>query len=378
MARENESSDDRSERADFGPSPDDAGAGFSDFGPSDAGFGDPDSAFGPGESQFGPADDDTGAQWSPPPMPENPGLAWRPASESGPDTSSSVPPPPQQYRAPGSTSSSEMSMPQYGSAPDSGDEATVRHRIEPDDTATVRQVRHPIEQPTVRHHVGDEQRTAEIRSQSPASPTAVESSEVSARPGRMSWDDDPIAQQLTPQSVTAARSRRAKRPSARILVLGGALVAVAVLVGSIVLLTGRGNPEPPALPDATSAALSCPSTQDGKMTVGNGTGDTRSGTGAILGFQHAFYVERDAQGVREFAAPDAENISSAEVMQRAIDAQIPQGTTHCLRIVEQATGTFDVDLTEHRPNGTTTVYQQTVITVQRDGKTVLFAINERG
>lgn len=254
-------------------------------------------------------------------------------------------------------------MPQHRSAPPPGDEATVRH---------------PIEQPTVRHQVGDEHRTAEIRSQSPASSTAADPGEAPAGTGRMSWDDDPIAQQLTPQSVTAARSRRAKRPSARILVLGGALVAVAAIVGSIVLLTGRGNPEAPAPPDSTSAALSCPSARDGKMTVGNGTGDTQSGTGAILGFQHAFYVERDAQRVREFAAPDAENISSADVMQRAIDAQIPPGTTHCLRIVEQATGTFDVDLTEHRPNGTTTVYRQTVITVQRDGKTQLFAINERG
>ncbi|OQS14597.1 hypothetical protein B0T36_13920 [Nocardia donostiensis] len=393
VAGETEGKDSRSDRADFGPSPGAAGQSFSDFGPADSGFGPADSAFGAGDAQFGPGDDDSQALWRPEPAPENPELTWRPASETPPEPPATVPPPPPQYRAPDSTFP-EMSISQQRPAP-ADDSRTVRHSVAPEENLTVR---HPVDDRTVRHSQPDRNQpeagpaagrqaddldTWWNRPTSsggmPASPKTVGSAGADKDPAGLSWADDPIARRLTPQSVTEAlaRPQRRKRSNGRLIAIGGVVVTAAVVIGSIVLLTSGGEPGTPAPPDTTSAALSCPASQDGKVTVGNGAGDTDSGPGAILGFQHAFYVDRNGQKAREFVAPDAENISSAEVIQAAIDEQIPKGTTHCMRITERATDTFDVDLTEHRPDGTTTVYRQTVTTAQRDGKTQLFSIGQR-
>jgi hypothetical protein len=133
-------------------------------------------------------------------------------------------------------------------------------------------------------------------------------------------------------------------------------------------------PPPPVTP---TAALSCPASNDGKVTVGNGAGDTNSGPGAILGFQYAYYVERSGERARSYLAADAEYLSPAEVLQKAIDDEIPVGTTHCVRISATAQDAYDVDLTEHRADGTTIVYPQTVLTVDRDGKKLLFAVRQR-
>ncbi|WP_153347194.1 hypothetical protein [Nocardia aurantia] len=134
-------------------------------------------------------------------------------------------------------------------------------------------------------------------------------------------------------------------------------------------------PVPPTPP--LSAALSCPSRVDGAVTIGNGAGGTDSGTAAILGFQHGFYSERSGAVARSFVAPDAANVSTPEIIQKAIDEQIPRGTTYCLRVEQLAGDRYNVDLTEHRPDGTTTVYRQQVSTVVRDNKNLIYAINER-
>ncbi|WP_067544108.1 hypothetical protein [Nocardia crassostreae] len=125
----------------------------------------------------------------------------------------------------------------------------------------------------------------------------------------------------------------------------------------------------------TAAALSCPTKREGNLTIGNGEGSTGSGADAILGFQHAFYADRSGEKARTFVAPDAANVSPAEVIQQAINDVIPVGTTYCLRIVEVAPAIYDADLTEHRPDCTTTVYRQHITTVNRDGKNLIFAID---
>lgn len=160
----------------------------------------------------------------------------------------------------------------------------------------------------------------------------------------------------------------------------GVLAAVVVLIALTVTIiaVSRDNGDTTATPDVggTTAALSCPSSKDGKVTVGNGPGDTASGAGAILGFQNAFYVARNGERARSFVAPDAD-FSTAAVLQQAIDEHIPVGTTHCVRITESGQDTFDVDLTEHRPDGTTIVYPQRVTTVDRGGRKLVFVIRER-
>ncbi|WP_433680765.1 hypothetical protein [Nocardia sp. CA-119907] len=325
----------------------------SEFGPPLDDFGPPVSEFGPPVGEFGPP---TGGQvrpqWSvPEPATDHPELIWRPADEPP-----SVPPPPPQYRAPDTTV--------FGDAP-----PPPARRPEP-----------PAEpDPTVRHATPPQRETWW------SSPT--ESGGVPkppSAPSGLSWADDPIAKRLAPKllsdDITATPSRSGSR--GRWIALGvlAAVVVVLALVVTFVAVSRDDDGSPKAVPPAppsTSAALSCPASKDGKVTRGNGQGDTSSGAGAILGFQYEFYVGRNGEHARKYVAPDAENVSTAEIIQQAINEQIPVGTTHCLRIAEVAAETFEVDLTEHRPDGTTNVYRQTVTTVIRDGKTVIFAIKER-
>ncbi|MFC8047447.1 hypothetical protein [Nocardia sp. NPDC057353] len=198
-------------------------------------------------------------------------------------------------------------------------------------------------------------------------------------PDGLAWSDDPIARRLAPGGSTVVE----RAPAANRGTLYGALAATLALLVAVVVIVvtvrGGGDDSDPvaAAPAPSTAALSCPATEDGTVTVGNGTGDTASGAGAILGFQYAFYVERSGDRARGYVDPDAANISSAPVIQSAIDEQIPVGTTHCLRITELAVDTFEVDLTEHRPDGTTTVYEQTVSTVVKDEKHLVHSIGNR-
>ncbi|WP_063038807.1 hypothetical protein [Nocardia pseudovaccinii] len=337
----------------------------SEFGPPLDDFGPPVSEFGPPVGEFGPpTGEQVRPQWSvPEPGTDHPELIWRPADE--PPT---VPPPPPQYRAPDTTV--------FGDAP-----PPPTRRPEP----PTRRPEPPVEpdpnEATVRHTTP----AAGQRDTWWNSPT--ESGGVPkppSEPSGLSWADDPIAKRLAPKlisdTITATPTRHSSR--GRWIALGvlAAIVVVLALVVTFVAVSRDGNGSPKAAPPAppsTSAALSCPASKDGKVTRGNGQGDTSTGPGAILGFQYEFYVGRNGERARRFVAPDAENVSTAEVIQQAINDQIPVGTTHCLRIAESAADTFEVDLTEHRPDGTTNVYRQTIITVVRDGKTVIFAIRER-
>ncbi|WP_245650362.1 hypothetical protein [Nocardia harenae] len=248
------------------------------------------------------------------------------------------------------------------------------------------------EPPTVRHQVAPA--SAPARTPAPAAPAQPDaeppqwwnqSDEAGGVPkpppvadGGLAWNDDPIARRLAPGGSAVAE--RVPAPN-RGTLYGALAAAVALLIAVVVIVVtvrGGGDDDPAvAAPVPSTAALSCPASEDGTVTVGNGTGSTEDGAGAILGFQYAFYVERNGERARRYVDPDAANISSAQVIQSAIDEQIPVGTTHCLRVTELATDTFEVDLTEHRPDGATTVYQQTVATVVKDGRHLVHSIDNR-
>ncbi|WP_332838798.1 hypothetical protein [Nocardia bovistercoris] len=358
MASEGDAKDDEAGRrsefgppvGDFGPPVGDFGPPVGDFGPPVADFGGPVADFGGPMTDFGgpvadfggPPQAEPAQGWSVPQAPANhPEVGWRPAG----GTAAMVPPP--QYRAP-----------EASAAPEAPIETDAGQRPEPKTPSPDRWW-----SPTD---------TGEV----PKPP------ELSPSESGLSWADDPIAKRLAPGAPTSEPSGSRFSVSRLALGIVGALAVVIALVVVIVAVSsGGGEDEQPTAappPPKTTAALSCPASRDGKVTVGNGPGDTLRGPDAVLGFQYAFYVERSGEKVRRFVAPDAENISTAEVIQRAISEQIPPGTTHCLRITELGADSFDVDLTEHRPDGTTTVYRQTVITVEREGRTLVFAIRERG
>ncbi|WP_030525864.1 hypothetical protein [Nocardia rhamnosiphila] len=354
--------------------------------PERADFGPPTGDFGPPVSEFGPPTGELSMPgWKPNTRPEDSGLTWRPAPGAGAAEPPAVPPPPPQYRAPDSSTPVQRpapaeSRPVTRPAPDA-DSTTVRHQIPPDPaprTSPAGERAPEPDQATVRHTGPDLRWPASGQpNQSGGSESAAGS--VRPRAGGLSWDSDPIAQKLTPQSVAGALAAKPRRglPVGRIVTAVAVLVAL-VAVGVAIVVVSGGDDAPAGPPVADSgSALSCPASQEGGVIVGDGVGDTTSGAGAILGFQHQFYVERSGVGARQFVAVDSPAISSAETIQSAIDTHIPAGTEHCVRITERASNSFDVDLTELRPNGKTTVYKQTVTTVDRDGKTVLWVIADR-
>ncbi|QIS09222.1 hypothetical protein [Nocardia arthritidis] len=320
--------------AEFGPPVGEFGPPATESGPSAAELrhsttepGQPGAEFGPPTAEFGAPVSESGAA-------EHPELIWRPADDT--------PAPPPQYRAPDSSGYPTPSQ-------DQPDE-TERERWwqQSTDSGGV-----PVPPP-------------------PASPQS-----------RLSWSEDPIAQRLAPGFQKPPPGQPGSKKRTWLIVLGTA-AALAVIVGlafTIVAVTrsGGGTETTAALvPTSTKAELSCPPIKDGKVTQSNGPGDTASGPGAILGFQYAFYVQRSGEQARKFVASDTVNVSTADIIQKAIDEQIPVGTTHCLRIVETAPETYDVDLTEHRPDGATRVYLQTVNTANRDGKELVYSIKNRG
>ncbi|CAM4235641.1 hypothetical protein NONI108955_15830 [Nocardia ninae] len=322
----------------------------SDFGPPVGEFGPPVSEFGPPVSEFGPPMGDTGPRWQVPEQTaDHPELVWRPAADAGPT-------PPPQYRAPDSAAVAE---PPPGPPP-------VPPRVPAADR----------EQPA--RPAGDPDKDSWWNR--PTDTGSVPKPPPLSAPG-LSWADDPIAKRLAPTTPVVAppTPRQSGSHTGRNVIAG--ILALVILVGLTVTVimvsrnTGGDTAAPPAA--TTTAALSCPATKDGKVTVGNGSGDATSGPEAILGFQYSFYVERSGERARSFVAPDAENVSPADVIQKGINEEVPVGTTHCVRITEVATDTFDVDLTEHHPDGKTRVYPQTVTTVLRDGKVQIYAIRER-
>ncbi|MEU7634051.1 hypothetical protein AB0C34_29430 [Nocardia sp. NPDC049220] len=338
---------------------------------SGSGFGPPLGEFGPPISEFGPPTGaDTGPRWSlPEQQTDHPELIWRPAAE--PETAPASPP---QYRAPDSTDYSDRPpAPAPAPAPPAPAPAPAPPAPAPAPPARSDSTATAAVRPPTRNDEKDawwNQPTAE--GGVPKPPSSTDSG--------LSWAEDPIAMRLALRVPSTPAPTRRTGPSKRRIVLG-ALAALIVLIALTVTIVSvsENNGDEGASPGAggkTTAALSCPSSKEGKVTVGNGAGDTASGPGAILGFQNAFYVARNGERARSFVAPDAD-FSTAAVIQKAIDEQIPAGATHCVRITEVGADSFDVDLTEHRPDGTTIVYRQSVTTVDRDGKKLVSIIRER-
>ena len=357
----------------FGPSVGDFGPPVGDFGPPVGDFGPPVDEFG------GPPLAESGPAWKPPA--DTPEIGWRPADGSPPPPSAAPPPvsapapapaeptvklpasAADRYRAPDS-SEPDVSVEEtvrFGSGSGRGDAEPAASAAEP-----------------ARSGPGGPQRWWNSPTESGDVPKPP--ADAGSPPG-LSWADDAIAKRLAPKPAAAASgggSGSSPSTSTRTMIIGIAVVVVLLiaLVVTIVSLSGEDDTGRGA-GATTTAALSCPSNRNGNVVVGNGQGSTESGAEAILGFQYAFYVERSGERARQYVADDALNISTAPIIQKAIDEAIPVGTTHCLRIIEVASDTFDVDLTEHRPDGQTTVYPQRVTVVEREGKFFLSAIDQR-
>lgn len=208
-------------------------------------------------------------------------------------------------------------------------------------------------------------------------------------------DPDAIQRALRPATRPVRRAGNARR---WLIALAVVLIAAVVGVG-VTMAVGAERHEPgtpAALPaastttvatSAVTAATTAPAigpqippcraeSHDG-ITVGNGAGGVTDGPNAILGFEYSYYTERSGERAQAFVAPDTVNVAAAEGLQQAIDSVIPVGTTYCVRIVAREPDLFDVDIDEYRPDGHQTTYHQSVRTVVRDGRTLLYEIRGR-
>ncbi|WP_433670946.1 hypothetical protein ACQP06_05555 [Nocardia sp. CA-136227] len=362
------------------------GAPESEFGPSL-------NDFGPSLNDFGPAPVADGPGWSPAPGPQSPDLAWRPAGA------------PPQYRAPDAwqpTTGQYPAMP----GPSTGQYPAVNPVAQVPATPDVEEtVKIPAGGP--QSAAVDVERTTRIpeadsvaaeRNSAPAEadgsadswwrsapsgfPPAPPAESAAGPAESLSWSDDPIAKALAPK-ITAPQRKPEPEPRSwrKIGLIAGAAVTVLAVAGGVTFALTRGGTDtaPTAgvttgKPSPTVAALSCPAKRDGKLTIGNGAGGTGSGVDAILGFQYAFYVDRSGAKAHSFVVPGATTVAPAEVMQtKGIDPLKP-GTTYCLKIVETGPEAYDVDITEHRVDGTTEVYVEHIITAVVDGKHLIQSI----
>lgn len=204
-----------------------------------------------------------------------------------------------------------------------------------------------------------------------------------SEPG-LSWADDPIARRLAPKTPVTPVSEKPDIDKRRLRwIIGGAAAAVLLVVALIltIALVKRGGGSDPGVTAAPIPSIAspteCKAVAEQAVTVGNGPGDTSSGSKAILGFQYAFYVDRSGAKVRDYVAPDAENISTAETIQKAIDELIPTGSKHCVKMRETAVGRYDVELREWHPDGSAIVYKQEIVTTNTDGKWQVKSITAR-
>ncbi|GAA3509523.1 hypothetical protein [Dietzia aurantiaca] len=232
--------------------------------------------------------------------------------------------------------------------------------------------------------VVDELSTLQLRAAAPASGRAAAGAPRPApAPATRSADgvkvpappppaDAPSASAPAPAPATAVLDRR----PARIVLLAAA--GVAILGGSAVLgfvvtrgATG-GAAEAAAGPTPGCAELA----EDGRV-VGSGPGSLDSPSGAVLAFDHAYYVERSAEKAFEAVAPTS-RITEEQLRTEGID-RLAEGTTHCLELRELAPTLLEVDLTEFPPGADPVLIRQRVrVAEDPDGTWGIVSITPAG
>ncbi|GAB2633751.1 hypothetical protein ACWDYH_34645 [Nocardia goodfellowii] len=214
-------------------------------------------------------------------------------------------------------------------------------------------------------------------------PSAADDYDRDADLVRFPWpDDDYDDDDEEPVGLRARRSRAGRGRVLAVLVVAVLLLVLAG-AGAVWLLKSSGGNDSAGSPrdslqfTAGSAqsdpAATCPVERTDREVRSSQPGGTGSGPDAILSFQYAYYVERDAERAVQVVAPGA-SVSPAEVIQKGIET-IPAGTTHCVRIVALGDNKYSVEITEQRPGGVPATYnKQTVTTAVIGGRTLITGI----
>ena len=127
--------------------------------------------------------------------------------------------------------------------------------------------------------------------------------------------------------------------------------------------------------EGTSSAP-CAESNGDRTWSGRRPGGTANGPDVIFGFQHLYYVERDAAKARALTTPDI-YLAAVDKLQAGIDS-VPQGTTYCLRISQTEPDLYRVVLTQFNPDRPADVWIQTVRTRTEGDRTLIASIQGEG
>lgn len=143
-----------------------------------------------------------------------------------------------------------------------------------------------------------------------------------------------------------------RRP-VRIALLAAA--GVAVLGGSAVLgfVVTRGAVSP-----SEEAVTGCAEVSEPGRVVGAGPGSLDTPAGAVLAFDHAYYVERSAEKAFEAVSPSS-RMTEEQLRIEGVE-RVPDGTTHCVEARELSPTLLEVDLTEYPPGADPVLIRQRV------------------
>lgn len=208
-----------------------------------------------------------------------------------------------------------------------------------------------------------------------AAPSLAAPSAAAAAPAAA--DSEPAKTAEPPPEDSAPVTPLLSRRPVRIALL--AVAGVAVLGGSAVLgfVVTRGAAAPDPVPVTAAAASECmESVEDGRV-VGSGPGSLDSPAGAVLAFDHAYYVDRSAEKAYEAVAPSS-RMTEEQLRTEGI-GQLAEGTAHCVEVRELAPTLLEVDLTEFPPESEPVLIRQRVrVAENADGTWGIVSITPAG
>lgn len=193
-----------------------------------------------------------------------------------------------------------------------------------------------------------------------AAPSAAAASSVAA-------DSKPAMTAESPPKDSPPVPPLLSRRPVRIALL--AVAGVAVLGGSAVLgfVVTRGAAAPDPVPVTAAAASECMESVEHGRVVGSGPGSLDSPAGAVLAFDHAYYVDRSAEKAYEAVSPSS-RMTEEQLRTEGI-GQLAEGTTHCVEVRELAPTLLEVDLTEFPPESEPVLIRQRVRVAENADRT---------
>lgn len=169
----------------------------------------------------------------------------------------------------------------------------------------------------------------------------------------------------TPQKPTRTSAGKRRRAGA-IAAVAGVVILGAVAFGA--LRGGSADQESSAAVGTTAAVTTTAPSTPSTVASAPAPGDTTSGPGVILGFDNAYYAQRNGAAAAGYLVASQNTPATAQAIQTDIDRLDPL-TTHNLVITSTETeNVYNVRLTVTTPDGMSHEYHQQYTVVSAGGR----------